>query len=510
MKGEFVLTIHHHIENILEFATTKKLLGEGDREYARNRLLEVLGLDEAFPADVAHNEDWTVSDLLKPITDWSVEQGLLEDSILQRDLWDTKLMGCLTPWPSAVTETFYKTYKSNGPEEATAAFYELAKDTNYIRMDRVALNESWTSTQSYGELEVTINLSKPELDPKDIAKGRTLTASSYPDGLLDKGNVGYAGRINHPARQNLRQVPVQLGEEPWLIQFSPYVYYHQHAIVLSAIKRPMRISQQTFSRLLEFVEKFPHYFIGSNADLPIVGGSILSHDHYQAGQYEFPMARAEQLTAFELPYYPEIEASLLKWPLSVIRLRAKDRNRLEAAGAYILEQWRNYTDLEAEIDQSTDGEPHNTITPIARRRGQEFELDLVLRNNRTTVEHPLGLFHPHAEVHPIKKENIGLIEVMGLAILPGRLKKELLLLAEVIASDNPEQKLLKNPELSKHVSWVKELIAKHPSITTEEAVPLLQKEVGHIFSEALSHCGVFKQNEAGVKAFKRFIASLNE
>lgn len=356
---------------------------------------------------------------------------------------------------------------------------------------------------------MTINLSKPELDPRDIAKSRTLAASSYPDGLLHKENVGYAGRLNHPARQNLRQVPIELGGESWLMQFSPYVYYHQHAIVLSEEKRPMQITLQTFGRLLEFVEKFPHYFIGSNADLPIVGGSILTHDHYQAGHYEFPMARAEELDTFTMPYYPEVKASLLKWPLSVVRLQASDRHRLEVAGAYILDQWRKYTDLEAEIDQETDGEPHNTITPIARRRGEDYELDLVLRNNRTTEEHPLGLFHPHAEVHPIKKENIGLIEVMGLAILPGRLKQELLQLAEGMEADKVEE-LGEHPELSKHAAWVGELMSRHPSVSREEALPLLKEEVGHIFSQAMSHCGVFKQDEAGVKAFKRFIAGLDE
>lgn len=271
----------------------------------------------------------------------------------------------------------------------------------------------------------------------------------------------------------------------------------------------MQITLQTFGRLLEFVEKFPHYFIGSNADLPIVGGSILTHDHYQAGHYEFPMARAEELDTFTMPYYPEVKASLLKWPLSVVRLQASDRHRLEVAGAYILDQWRKYTDLEAEIDQETDGEPHNTITPIARRRGEDYELDLVLRNNRTTEEHPLGLFHPHAEVHPIKKENIGLIEVMGLAILPGRLKQELLQLVEGMEADKVEE-LGEHPELSKHAAWVGELMSRHPSVSREEALPLLKEEVGHIFSQAMSHCGVFKQDEAGVKAFKRFIAGLDE
>ncbi|MEN0644872.1 UDP-glucose--hexose-1-phosphate uridylyltransferase [Alkalicoccobacillus gibsonii] len=504
------MTIHQSIERLLAFAKEKKLLGVGDQEYARNRLLEVLQLDEAHPEKMAISEEWEVAEILAPITAWAIEHALLEDSVIQRDLFDTKIMGCVTPWPSAVTASFYDTYNTKGAAEATAAFYELSKDTNYIRMDRVALNESWTSEQPYGELEVTINLSKPELDPKDIAKSRTLAASSYPDGLLHKENVGYAGRLNHPARQTLRQVPIELGGESWLMQFSPYVYYHQHAIVLSEEKRPMQITQQTFGRLLEFVEKFPHYFIGSNADLPIVGGSILTHDHYQAGHYEFPMARAEELDTFTMPYYPEVKASFLKWPLSVIRLQASDRHRLEVAGAYILDQWRKYTDLEAEIDQETDGEPHNTITPIARRRGEDYELDLVLRNNRTTEEHPLGLFHPHAEVHPIKKENIGLIEVMGLAILPGRLKQELLQLAEVTEADQWNEKLAEYPELSKHATWLGELMNRHPDVMKEEALPLLKEEVGHIFSQALSHCGVFKQDEAGVRAFKRFIASLDE
>lgn len=504
------MTIHQSIERLLAFATEKGLLGAGDQEYARNRLLEVLQLDEAIPKNVVLFEEGEVAEILAPITEWAIEHALLEDSVVQRDLFDTKIMGCVTPWPSSVTASFYDTYNTKGAAEATAAFYELSKDTNYIRMDRVALNESWTSEQPYGELEVTINLSKPELDPKDIAKSRTLAASSYPDGLLHKENVGYAGRLNHPARQTLRQVPIELGGESWLMQFSPYVYYHQHAIVLSEEKRPMQITQQTFGRLLEFVEKFPHYFIGSNADLPIVGGSILTHDHYQAGQYEFPMARAEELDTFTMPYYPEVKASLLKWPLSVIRLQSSDRHRLEVAGAYILDQWRKYTDLEAEIDQETDGEPHNTITPIARRRGEGYELDLVLRNNRTTEEHPLGLFHPHTEVHPIKKENIGLIEVMGLAILPGRLKQELLQLAEVMVSNQSNKKLAEYPDLSKHASWLSELMNRHPAVTKEEALPLLKEEVGHIFSQALSHCGVFKQDEAGVRAFKRFIAGLDE
>ncbi|MDQ0206906.1 UDPglucose--hexose-1-phosphate uridylyltransferase [Alkalicoccobacillus murimartini] len=505
------MKIYERIEQLLAFGKAKQLLGEGDIEYARNRLLELLELDEGMPSEATFSEEWTVVALLKPIVDWSVEKGLIpEDTILYRDLWDTKLMGCLTPWPSTVTHHFYEQAKVNGPEAATASFYELAQNTNYIRMDRVALNESWISTQAYGELEVTINLSKPELDPKDIAKGRNVTASSYPNGLLHKENVGYAGRLNHPARQNLRQIPLELGGAKWLMQFSPYVYYHQHAIVLSGEKQPMRITRQTFGRLLEFVEKFPHYFIGSNADLPIVGGSILSHDHYQAGEYEFPMARAEQLSTFALPYYSEIEASLLKWPLSVIRLRADDRNRLEEAATFILDQWRRYTDLEADIYSSTEDQPHNTITPIARRRGKQFELDLVLRNNRTTDEHPFGLFHPHEEVHPIKKENIGLIEVMGLAILPGRLKSELLQLADAVSENQSAQTIAENQAIQKHAEWVQALTATNSSVTSDEALVQLKEEVGNIFSTALSHCGVFKQTNAGIKAFNRFIASLNE
>lgn len=505
------MSIHHSIEKLLTYAQEKQLLGEGDLEFARNQLLAVLGLSEWKPSDAQLSGEETVNELLAPILEWAAVNGVLEEnSTLFRDLLDTKLMGCLTPWPSVVTAKFYKSYQEEGPETATAEFYQLAKHTHYIRMDRVSLNESWKSEEPYGELEITVNLSKPELDPKDIAKSRQQAVSTYPDGLLHRENVGYAGRVNHPARQNLRQVPLELTGEKWLLQFSPYVYYHQHAIVLSAEKRPMKITRAAFRRLLEFVEKFPHYFIGSNADLPIVGGSILSHDHYQAGQYEFPMARAEALLSFDLNGYSDVEASFLRWPMSVIRLSGAGRDRLEEAAANILDEWRNYSDPSADIYSSTDGEPHNTITPIARYRDGKYELDLVLRNNRTTEEHPFGLFHPHLEVHPIKKENIGLIEVMGLAILPGRLKKELVGLAEALTAVHQGQILHLEEDLEKHAEWVKQLDSKRFTSSVETNLGLLQEEVGHIFSTALSHCGVFKQDEAGLEACQRFIAKVNE
>ncbi|TSB48469.1 UDP-glucose--hexose-1-phosphate uridylyltransferase [Alkalicoccobacillus porphyridii] len=506
------LNIQQSIEELLAYGRSKGLLEEGDVEFARNQLLYELGLDEADSELAVGSGSQTAAELLKPILNWAVlNEKIEQDTTLFRDLFDTKLMGHLTPWPSVVTDRFYKRYQEQGPSVATKEFYQLAQDTHYIRMDRVALNESWASHESYGELEITINLSKPELDPKDIEKAKQSVASSYPDGLLHPENVGYAGRVNHPARQNLRQVPVELGEEKWLLQFSPYVYYHQHAIVLSKEKRPMQITKSTFSRLLEFVDKFPHYFIGSNADLPIVGGSILSHDHYQAGQHEFPMARAGSRWSFTLKGAPDVEASLLDWPMTVIRLRGKNRAHLEDAGASVLHEWRNYSDEQTAIYSSTDEELHNTITPIARFREGLFELDLVLRNNRTTDEHPFGLFHPHLEVHPIKKENIGLIEVMGLAILPGRLKNELLELAEALTQDKRENDWNVDEKLTKHLGWVKQMDSTLFSSSPQENLQHLKEEVGHIFSTALSHCGVFKQDEeAGLQAFQRFISKVNE
>ncbi|MFV9511256.1 UDP-glucose--hexose-1-phosphate uridylyltransferase [Tepidibacillus sp. LV47] len=502
------INIYEQVERLIQYGLKKNLIAKWDIEDARNKILEVLQLQEWEETQVPNEELAFPTPILEKILDWAGKNGRLEeDAITYRDLFDTKIMGCLMPRPSEVVRNFYEKYEKS-PEQATNYFYQLSQDCNYIRIDRIAKNEHWLTETEYGNLEITINLSKPEKDPKSIAAAQNMKQSSYPKCLLCKENVGYAGRVNHPARQNHRIIPLELNNERWYLQYSPYVYYNEHCIVLSDEHRPMKISRETFARLLEFVEKYPHYFLGSNADLPIVGGSILSHDHFQGGRHEFPMAKASIEKEFTLPQFPNVKAGIVKWPMSVIRIQSENWHDLVELADKILHQWKRYSDESVGILAFTGDTPHNTITPIARKRGKDFELDLVLRNNRTSKEHPLGVFHPHQEVHHIKKENIGLIEVMGLAVLPGRLKGELKQLAEALVKENYIEEIKKNEDIVKHLEWAIELKQKYPELNEGNSLTILRQEVGFVFTKILGHAGVFKRDQKGKEAFVRFIKTL--
>ena len=447
--------IDKSIKKLVCYGLEKGLFSERDRIYVTNRILEILNLDE-YDCDEEFTEV-NLEETLKELLDFAVEKGLIEDSIVHRDLFDTKLMGAMMPRPSEVTDRFNELYKDS-PKSATDYFYKLSCDSDYIRRYRVEKDIKWVTDTEYGGLDITINLSKPEKDPKAIAAAKNAPQAGYPKCMLCRECEGYAGRLNYPARQNHRVIPVKINNSDWCFQYSPYVYYNEHCIVFNAKHTPMAINRDTFKKLLDFVKQFPHYFVGSNADLPIVGGSILSHDHFQGGNYTFAMAKAEVEYPLTFEGFNDVEAGILKWPMSVIRLSCPDSDRLIELADKILKAWRGYTDESAFIFAETDGEPHNTITPIARKKGESFELDLVLRNNITTKEHPLGVYHPHKELHHIKKENIGLIEVMGLAVLPARLKNEIALLEDAML----ENKDIKNDEvLSKHYDWAEEIKAKY-------------------------------------------------
>lgn len=485
------------------------LIKEQDKVYTINRFLELFGVD-SYEATKEQEKQWDAEEIcfttiLNQLTDEAYQKGMLpDDGITQRDLFDTKLMGVLTERPSAVTERFMEHYQ-NSPEEATEYFYKFSQDTNYIRRDRIKKDRKWKVESPYGTMDITINLSKPEKDPKAIAAARNAVNTSYPACQLCVENEGYAGRVNHPARQNHRIIPITINQEPWGFQYSPYVYYNEHCIVFNGKHVPMKIEKAAFVKLFDFVEQFPHYFLGSNADLPIVGGSILSHDHFQGGHYTFAMEKAEIEKEYQIPGYEDVKVGMVHWPLSVIRISGKDRNRLIELADHILGKWRGYSDPEAYIFAETEGEPHNTITPIARKHGDIFELDLTLRNNITTEECPLGLYHPHSEYHHIKKENIGLIEVMGLAVLPARLNHEMDLLEECIAKG---EDLSKYEELEKHADWMKEVREKHPELSGENAKEILQEEIGQVFVKVLEDAGVYKCTEEGRKNFEKFILSL--
>ena len=493
--------IYDEIGALVNYGLDKALIEASDAIWARNRILDVLGLDAYEPAGEKTGE--TLEEILKAILDDAAARGVIDGGITSRDLLDTRLMGVLTPRPSQVIERFRSLY-AESPKAATDWYYTLSRDTDYIRRYRIAKDRKWKAETEYGELDITINLSKPEKDPRAIAAARSARPSGYPKCQLCREAEGYAGRADYPARENHRLIPIQLAGEDWFLQYSPYVYYNEHCIALCAEHRPMKIDRAAFRRLLDFVTLFPHYFIGSNADLPIVGGSILSHDHFQGGNYEFAMARAAVETPLAFPGFDDVEAGVVRWPMSVIRLRCADRERLEELADRILLAWRGYSDESVSVFAETDGEKHNTITPIARRRGADYELDLVLRNNLTTAEHPLGLFHPHAELHHIKKENIGLIEVMGLAVLPARLKDELGELSRRLVSG---EDLTASELTAKHAPWAGEL-KKRYRFTAENADEIVQKEVGEVFKTVLEHAGVFKRDEAGRAAFLRFAASV--
>lgn len=489
------------IEDLLGYALRTGLIEECDRTWAANRLLQTLGLESWEPPQTVRERP--LEDILKELLDDAAARGVIQNDITSRDLFDTELMGILTLRPAQVISEFRRRYQAD-PKAATDWFYRFSQDTDYIRRYRIARDVKWKVATPYGELDITINLSKPEKDPKAIAAAKAAPQRGYPKCQLCRENEGYAGRLNHPARQNHRIVPITINQEDWFLQYSPYVYYNEHCIVLNGHHTPMKIDGATFRRLLDFIRQFPHYFVGSNADLPIVGGSILSHDHFQGGRYAFAMEKApvEQHVTFR--GFADVEAGIVKWPMSVIRLRCKDDQRLAELAERILTAWRGYTDEAAFVFAETDGEPHNTITPIARMREGRFELDLVLRNNITTEEYPLGVYHPHQELHHIKKENIGLIEVMGLAVLPARLKDELdgVALALVRGDD-----LRRDEALAKHADWAEELKSRHV-FTAENAEEILRREVGTVFAQVLEHAGVFKRTPEGQEAFLRFIRSV--
>ena len=490
------------INALLAYAREKGLIENCDTVWARNALLDALRLDAWEPSGEEPGGD--LEAILKAILDDAAARGVIDGGVTSRDLLDTRLMGVLTPRPSAVIAKFRALY-AESPEKATDWYYAFSRDTDYIRRYRIVKDLKWKAPTEYGELDVTINLSKPEKDPRAIAAAKNAKNTGYPKCLLCREAEGYAGRGDYPARENHRLIPLRLAGEEWYLQYSPYVYYNEHCIALSGVHRPMKVDRAAFRRLLDFVTVFPHYFIGSNADLPIVGGSILSHDHFQGGRYEFAMARAPIERELAFPGFDDVKAGIVRWPLSVIRLRGAESGRLVELAGRILDAWRAYSDPSVGVYAETDGEMHNTITPIARRRGGDYELDLVLRNNLTTAEHPLGVFHPHSELHHIKKENIGLIEVMGLAVLPARLRGELGELARRLVSG---EELAASPLTEKHAPWGEELKKKY-SFTAENAEAILQKEVGEVFKTVLEHAGVFKRDERGRAAFVRFAGSVN-
>ena len=495
--------IYNDIAALAGYGVTAGLIAPEDRVWAVNALLAALGLDGYAPDGSTAANGEALSAILARILDDAVRRGVIEDSVTARDLLDTKLMGVLTPRPSQVIARFDALYKTS-PRAATDWYYQFSGDTNYIRRDRIARDMRWTAETEYGEMEISINLSKPEKDPKAIAAAGRAKSSGYPKCQLCREAEGYAGRADYPARENHRVIPVTLGGEQWFLQYSPYVYYNEHCIALCAGHRPMKIDAAAFERLLDFIELFPHYFIGSNADLPIVGGSILSHDHFQGGRFTFPMERAPVEERFTVPGFEDVECGIAAWPMSVIRLTAADRHRLSALAVRILDAWRGYSDPSAFIFAETDGEAHSTVTPIARMSGGRYQLDLVLRNNITTEEYPLGVFHPHPELHHIKKENIGLIEVQGLAILPRRLKHELGELERCLVDGGD---LCASDATAKHAAWAQELRAKY-DFTPDNTAAILRREVGEVFKTVLEHAGVFKRDAAGREAFRRFIRSI--
>lgn len=523
--------IYEAIAELVRYGMKTGLIEKEDAIYARNAVMEVLHLEEYEDVDLKEQQMMHIctekvcyqvgpkddeylgtelEEILKKLLDYACEQGICEDSVVYRDLLDTKLMSCLVPRPSEVIARFREFY-ADSAEAATDYYYKLSRDTDYIRRYRVRKDQKWTVDTEYGTLDITINLSKPEKDPKAIAAAKAAKQSGYPKCLLCRENEGYAGRINHPARQNHRIIPVQILGQEWGFQYSPYVYYNEHCILFNGEHIPMKIDRSAFAKLFDFVRQYPHYFIGSNADLPIVGGSILSHEHFQGGHYTFAMAKAPIEEEILFDGYNDIQAGIVKWPMSVIRLRGENTERIVDLADRILTAWRAYTDEEAFIFASTknaqtgEEEPHNTITPIARMADGAYEMDLVLRNNITTEEHPLGVYHPHAELHHIKKENIGLIEVMGLAVLPARLKDELEQLEQAILEGRD---IHGDEQLAKHADWVEELRTRHADMNRENITDILREEIGMVFAKVLEHAGVYKRNAEGREAFLKFVRSV--
>ena len=495
--------LYKNIKKLVEYGIRTGLTPECERIYTTNLLLELFKEDDYEDVSI-EGEELDLEQILKELLDEAVARGLVEDSVVFRDLFDTKLMNCLLPRPAQVQKTFWEEYEKS-PEAATAFFYKFSQDSDYIRRYRVKKDMKWKVDSPYGEIDITINLSKPEKDPKAIAAAGAAKASSYPKCQLCMENEGYAGRANHPARETHRIIPITINDSKWGFQYSPYVYYNEHCIVFNGQHVPMKIDRNAFIKLLDFVKQFPHYFLGSNADLPIVGGSILSHDHFQGGNYTFALAKAHIEIPVTIPGYEDVEAGIVKWPLSVLRIRHADEKRLIDLADHVLQAWRGYTDEEAFIFAETEGTPHNTITPIARKKGDMYELDLTLRNNITTEEHPLGVYHPHAQYHNIKKENIGLIEVMGLAVLPSRLKEELEILADYMVEGGD---IRSNEKIAKHADWVDSFLPKYDSITRDNVMDILKEETGIVFTHVLEDAGVYKCTEDGRKAFMRFVETL--
>ena len=495
------MRIETYIDSLVSYAMNCGLTEPEDHIVVTNRILDLLQMDDYTPSDELLTED--LEEILKGILDYAVEKGLCDDGITARDIFDTRIMGAITPMPREVIRTFREKYAKN-PVEATDWYYQFSCDTDYIRRYRIAKDMRWKYASEYGELDITINLSKPEKDPKAIAAAKNAPQTAYPKCQLCRENEGYAGRMNHPARANHRIVPIRVCGAEWCLQYSPYVYYNEHCIVFNSQHIPMKIDKSAFEKLLDFVRVFPHYFVGSNADLPIVGGSILSHEHFQGGHYTFAMETAPIETPIAFRGFADIQAGIVKWPMSVIRLTGSDPARIAELADQILLAWRGYSDASVGVI-AFDGEPHNTITPIARRRGEAYELDLVLRCNITTEEHPLGVFHPHADKHHIKKENIGLIEVMGLAVLPSRLKGELHDLAEAIVAGKD---IAADEVLSKHADWVEELKTKY-TFTEENALDIILQETGKVFAEVLEDAGVYKNTAEGKAAFRKFVDYVN-
>ena len=500
--------LNENIKKLVEYGIETGLTPECERIYTTNLLLEMFHEDSYEDVEVqkipVDDDGEGLEQVLSELLAEAVKRGIIEDSIGYRDLFDTKLMNCLLPRPAQVQKEFWEHY-GHSPEEATAYYYKFSRDSDYIRRYRVKKDMKWKVDSPYGEIDITINLSKPEKDPKAIAAAKNAKNNSYPKCQLCMENEGYAGRLDHPARENHRIIPITINGGEWGFQYSPYVYYNEHCIVFNGQHIPMKIDRAAFTKLFDFVKQFPHYFLGSNADLPIVGGSILSHDHFQGGNYTFAMAKAPIEKEVTIPGYEDVECGIVKWPLSVLRIRHKDEKRLIELADHVLGAWRGYTDEAAFIYAETDGEPHNTITPIARKVGDVYELDLTLRNNITTEEHPLGVYHPHAQYHNIKKENIGLIEVMGLAVLPARLKEELEILADYLVEGKD---IRSNEKIEKHADWVAGFLPKHSEISRENVMDILKEEVGQTFVHVLEDAGVYKCNEEGRKAFLRFIETL--
>ena len=495
--------IYDVLQELINYGIKNNLIEKEDEIVVRNQLIDTIGL-ESWENPEKISETRSIQKILDDIIEYSCKNGIIPETNASKDLFDTKIMGIFTPLPSSVRKKFYSEYE-NSPKNATEWYYKFSKDVNYVRSERIEKDIKWKYNCEYGELDITINMSKPEKDPRDIANAKKSKAVNYPKCQLCLENEGYAGRSNHPARQNLRPVPVEVLGKEWYLQYSPYGYYNEHCILFNKEHTPMVIDKDVFGKLFDFVEKFPHYFIGSNADLPIVGGSILTHEHFQGGNYTFAMAKAPVEYEFKLDNYPDVKSGLVKWPMSVIRLSSENRQSLEKASAEILEKWRKYTDADVSIYAETDGEPHNTITPIARKKGDIFEIDLVLRNNLTTEERPFGLYHPNESLHHIKKENIGLIEVMGLAVLPSRLSSELEELRKAMLEC---KNIYQIDSLKHHAEWADEVKAKHPEFNEANSKEIIETETGLVFKKVLEDSGVFKRNEEGKKAFIKFTETL--